>query len=579
MPISFICPHCGRHTDVAENFAGMTGPCAGCGRPVAIPTLAEWNEQNQGQTTGRGAVGLALGGLLAVAACVFGGAILIPQMMRFQTQSQRSAAEANLKTIVGAMQQYHEKWQCFPPAITYGPDGVTPYHSWRVLLLPYLEQDALYMQYNFREPWNSPNNKFVLQQMPPVYSDGAPDGSNLTSFVVVTGDRTMFPPSTTTSLNDVSKGANQTALVVECAIAPVSWTEPRDLAYDNMNFAINDPNGQCISGAAPEGALVAKVDGTTEILNDQTTAVNYVQMMLLRDSAPFGGSSVGVATVFSPPADITRKFEPISFGELANQRLDENLHDAREGNRLEMLPGEQTLGGVNFKVEPKFMCLGGKQGTSSSFPARIDGIPVRKKCERLHFLHATGWKAPKDGTPIGHYEIHYADGTIEMAKIVYGVDVRDWWNTDNTAAVDDGRMVWTGSNPAVMQPNSAASGIRLFMSTWENPRPDVAIESIDFVSYQGTECAPFCVAMTIDNPRDAPESDQPTENTDVTETPASNDADQATPDATSDVTTEPAAEATPVEGRTTEAPSSVTEPEASEPDSDAAGATEPTAAP
>lgn len=531
MPISFICPHCGRHTDVADQFAGQTGPCAGCGRPVAIPTLSEWNEQNLGQNAGRGAVGLALGGLLAVLACILGAAFVIPSLLQLQSHSQLTAADANLKRIAGAMQQYHDNWGSFPPAITYGPDGVTPYHSWRVLLLPYLEQEGLYTRYNFREPWNSPNNDIVMRNMPAVYAAGSPDGGMTTPFVVVTGDRTMFPVTTTTSRADAQKGGGSTVLIVESAFGPVNWSEPKDLAYDNMNYAVNDPNGQCVSGAAPDGALVAMVDGSTKVLADQTN----VQMLLLRDSGLFGGASVGVATIFEPPADITRQFEPISFGDLGNQRLDEDMHGGQEGNRLEMLPlGEQIRGGVKFKVEPKILCLGHQQGTASHLPPRIEGIPVNKRCERLHFLHATGWRAPRDGTPIGHYEIHYADGTTEMMKIVYGVDVRDWWDADGTAAVDDGRMVWTGSNQAIQRQSPGASQVRLFMSTWDNPRPDDVIESIDFVSYQGTECAPFCVAMSIDNPRDAPAWE--------TESPATEEAAPST-SASNETTTNEAAEA------------------------------------
>lgn len=535
MPISFICPHCGRHTDVAEKYAGLTGPCAGCGRPVAVPTMAEWNEQNQGQNAGRGAVGLAVGGLLAVVVCILAGAFLIPSLLRLQSQSELTIAEANLKSIAGAMESYHGRWGCFPPAITYGPDGVTPYHSWRVLLLPYLEQEALYTQYNFREPWNSANNSFVMRQMPAVFAAGAPDGSGKTTFVVVTGDRTMFPATTTTSHADALKGGGSTALVVESAFGPVQWTEPKDLAFDNMNFTVNDPNGQCISGAAPEGALVVMVDGSTQVLTDQAN----VQMLLLRDSAPFGGASVGVAALYTLPADVMRTFEPILFGDLANQRLDEDLHGGQEGNKLDRLDqGEQLFGGVMFKIEPAFLCLGAKEGTSSHLPERIDGIPVNKKCERLHFLHATGWKAPKDGTPIGHYEIHYADGTTEMQKIVYGVDVRDWWDSDGTAACGDGRMVWIGTNMAIQQQGNGVTQIRLFLSTWDNPRPEVAIESIDFVGYRATECAPFCVAISIDNPRDGAELSE--EATDVDE--AATDS-SATPETTTE-TVEDAVEAT-----------------------------------
>ncbi|MDZ4783042.1 MAG: DUF1559 domain-containing protein [Planctomycetia bacterium] len=535
MPISFICPHCGRHTDVSEKFAGMTGPCAGCGRPVAIPSVAEWQEQKHEQPAGKGAVGLAVGGLIAVVLCLLAAAFVVPTLLRLQTQAQLGTTETNLKVIAGAMQAYHDVWGSFPPAVTLGPDG-SPYHSWRVLLLPYLERDDLYVRYNLREPWDSPNNRSLARLIPDVYSNGTPDGQGRTQFVVVIGERTMFPPGTTTSRADAIKGMGGTVLVVESSYSPVEWIAPEDLAFDSMSFKINDSQGTSLSGDQPEGALVAFVDGSTALLSEQTTSEPAVQSLLLRDASPFGGSAAGVAAIYAPAMDITRMFEPVSFTELANQGIHEDLHGGRAGNNLGTLnPGEQVLGGVNFNVPDRVLCLGHKDGTAAHFPDRIDGIEIGETCERLHFLHATGWPAPKDGVPIGHYEVHYADGGVEMMPIVYGVDVRDWWDADGTKAVDRGRMVWTGSNQAIGQQSPGAPQIRLFLTSWDNPRPETPIETIDYVSYRETECAPFCVAITIDNPRDRPEEKSSATTTpEEPPTPANAFATPAEPAATSE---------------------------------------------
>lgn len=550
MSISFICPHCGRHTDVAEKFAGMTGPCAGCGRPVAIPTLTEWSEQNQEQSTGRGAIGLAVGGMVAVVLCGLGAAFLVPTLLRLQSQSQLGTTETNLKVIVGAMQAYHDNWGSFPPAVTLGPDG-RPYHSWRVLLLPYLDRDDLYVRYNLREPWDGPNNRMLIPLIPDVYSNGVVDATGKTRFVVVTGERTMFPPGTTTSRADAIKGAGATALVVESAYSPVAWSAPEDLVFDSMSFIINDPQGTCISGDQPDGALFAMVDGSTQLLSEQAAGEPHVQSLLIRDSSPFNGAPVGVAAIYSPPFNASRSFEAAPFGELANQSIDEDMHGGQEGNDLQMLgEGEQLLGGVPFVVPHRFLCLGHHEGTAAHLPERIDGIRIGKRCERLQFLHATGFRAARDGTPIGHYEMHYADGTMEMMKIVYGVDVRDWWDADGTLAVDHGRMVWTGSNQAIKRQSPGALQIRLFMSTWENPRPEVDVESIDYVSYKATECAPFCVAISIDNYRAEPAA-----------------AAESTAPADLEITADATAEVTPPAEPEAAAPTSE---EAAQPDDDAA---------
>jgi hypothetical protein len=90
------------------------------------------------------------------------------------------------------MHNFHDTHKQFPPAAIFGPDG-KPWHSWRVLLLPYLEQIALYDQYRFDEPWDGPNNKKLLAAMPPVYRDPlyGEDQGHFPHYAVVTGPETM----------------------------------------------------------------------------------------------------------------------------------------------------------------------------------------------------------------------------------------------------------------------------------------------------------------------------------------------------------------------------------------------------
>ena len=64
----------------------------------------------------------------------------------------RSQCKLNLKQIAIALHNYHETHGSFPPAVTYDANG-RPAHSWRVLILPFLENADLYKQYRFDEPW------------------------------------------------------------------------------------------------------------------------------------------------------------------------------------------------------------------------------------------------------------------------------------------------------------------------------------------------------------------------------------------------------------------------------------------
>ena len=59
------------------------------------------------------------------------------------------------------MNNYEAQHGCFPPAYSVDKDG-RPLHSWRVLLLPYLDEEELYKQLRLDEPWDSPHNKAVF---------------------------------------------------------------------------------------------------------------------------------------------------------------------------------------------------------------------------------------------------------------------------------------------------------------------------------------------------------------------------------------------------------------------------------
>ena len=80
----------------------------------------------------------------------------------------RTQCVNNLKQIGLAMHNYHATHKTFPPAFTVDKDG-KPLLSWRVLILPYLEQDALYKEFHLDEPWDSPHNRTLIERMPPTY--------------------------------------------------------------------------------------------------------------------------------------------------------------------------------------------------------------------------------------------------------------------------------------------------------------------------------------------------------------------------------------------------------------------------
>jgi hypothetical protein len=135
----------------------------------------------------------------------------------------------NLKQIGLALDAYYEDYGHLPPAVVRNKDG-QPLYSWRVVLLPYLEQSHLYQQFHLNEPWDSEHNKPLIDKIPKVYANWARDESGLTRYQVLAGPGTAFERPELTGA-DFPDGLGSTLLVVEAG-TPVPWTKPEDLAYD-----------------------------------------------------------------------------------------------------------------------------------------------------------------------------------------------------------------------------------------------------------------------------------------------------------------------------------------------------------
>ena len=140
--------------------------------------------------------------------------------------------------------------------------------------------------------------------------------------------------------------------------------------------------------------------------------------------------------------------------------------------------------------------LGGNNSaeiTGITFPKAVMEIPVHQRARHVHFLHAAAWHAPV-GTKIGEYVIHYDGGKSLAIALRYGLNTIDWWRSPEDEAPAEVEVVWTGENERT---RSLGIAIQLCRYTWDNPSPESAIESIDFVS-EVVASAPLLVAVTID---------------------------------------------------------------------------------
>lgn len=191
--------------------------------------------------------------------------------------AQRSTSMNNLKQLGLAFHNYESTYRTFPTsAATHVSEKQKPHpyaYSWRVAILPYIEHAALYEQYKFDEPWDSPSNLKVLEQMPSVYRhpDAAP-GATTTSYVAFTGAGTLLPGDKSMKPEEVTDGLSSTIMLVE-AKSSIPWTKPDDLAYAN-----DKPLPQ-VGGYSEEGYNVLLGDGSVRFFS-KTISEGLVRKMI-----------------------------------------------------------------------------------------------------------------------------------------------------------------------------------------------------------------------------------------------------------------------------------------------------------
>lgn len=175
--------------------------------------------------------------------------------------AKRMQSMNNLKQIMLALHNYHDLHGHLPAARILGPDG-KHFHSWRVALLPYLEQKALYDAYRFDEPWDSPHNSKLAETVIPVYVDPASDEpSHCTSYFLVIDGGTGFsskPAAEGPKFADIRDGLSNTVMVVS-AQRKTPWSKPDDLSLEALLASYED--GEVSLGSGGPQFLAGMADG------------------------------------------------------------------------------------------------------------------------------------------------------------------------------------------------------------------------------------------------------------------------------------------------------------------------------
>jgi len=196
--------------------------------------------------------------VIGIALCIGAGAAWTA-WRTYNEYQNRKASFVNLRWIGLALANRESTYRSLPTSENMFENSPHPY-SWRVAILPFIEQASLYNEYRFDEPWDSESNKKVLQQMPSVFRHPlAPKDTTTTSVVMSTGTGTAFPGNKPVKLSDITDGTSDTIFVVESK-SNIPWTKPEDLKlspdadfksiggfYSNCFFAVfGDGEVKCI---------------------------------------------------------------------------------------------------------------------------------------------------------------------------------------------------------------------------------------------------------------------------------------------------------------------------------------------
>jgi hypothetical protein len=238
----------------------------------------------------------------------------IPDVVRFELNRTRELAlhetAANrLKNIGRALLNYEAAHRALPPGVIYGPDG-KPWHSWRTLILPFLDQQQLFNEYRFDEPWDGPNNIKLLPRMPREYLDpfDTDKMSVKTSILAAVGSAAGFTRATMEKANqpigairskgrrlaEISDGTSNTILAG--SVAPedaVEWTRPREVQVGAGEMELNAKGSFAAMHKlfGVKQALFLFADGSVQRLPESLPKATLTKLLTVNDGQPISLSS------------------------------------------------------------------------------------------------------------------------------------------------------------------------------------------------------------------------------------------------------------------------------------------------
>jgi hypothetical protein len=206
----------------------------------------------------------------------------VAEKMRRRTNSD------SFKQILLAMHNYHDTFKSFPPGDAFRDASGKSGFSWRVYILPFLDQGELYNEFDLDQPWDSPHNKPLIEKMPKVYESrwlGIPPGH--TNFLAPVGEDTIFGGDKSISIRHILDGTSNTAALVEVKPSlSVPWTAPQDYAFDPQQ------PGEGLGVGTDGRFLAALADGSVQMFRGNAVPELLLRLFQKSDGKPFDWSGL-----------------------------------------------------------------------------------------------------------------------------------------------------------------------------------------------------------------------------------------------------------------------------------------------
>ncbi|HUY88128.1 MAG TPA: DUF1559 domain-containing protein [Pirellulales bacterium] len=212
-------------------------------------------------------------------------ALLLPAVRTSSGAARRSQCFNNLKQIGLALHEYESKYHALPPAYTVDADG-RRLHSWRTLILPFMEQIALYKKIDLSKPWDDPANAEAFQAVVGVYR--CPSGdfpANHTAYLAVVAPGGCLRLEQPRRLAEITDDHAETLMVIEVGSEQaVPWMAPVD-ADEKTVLAFGPGTPLPHSG----GIDALFVDGHVRFLSAETPAATRLALISIAGNDSVAG--------------------------------------------------------------------------------------------------------------------------------------------------------------------------------------------------------------------------------------------------------------------------------------------------